>query len=145
MARTCHMGNFPVSSLCSVICKTSRPNPIKSRGGLGGISSWFLPDIRRSITGSYGLMTATNCADRSEMDLSAIALQGLQQADAQLNAAASKIASFEASSPDGAGLDSVDLSAEVVALMSARNQSEANLATLHTASEIQKNVIDLMA
>jgi len=79
------------------------------------------------------------------MDLSAIALQGLQQADAQLNAAASKIASFEASSPDGAGLDSVDLSAEVVALMSARNQSEANLATLHTASEIQKNVIDLMA
>ena len=79
------------------------------------------------------------------MDLSAIALQGLQQADAQLNAAASKIASFEASSPDGAGLDSVDLSAEVVALTSARNQSEANLATLHTASEIQKNVIDLMA
>ena len=79
------------------------------------------------------------------MDLSAIALQGLQQADAQLNAAASKIASFEASSPDGAGLDSVDLSAEVVALMSARNQSEANLATLHTASEILKNVIDLMA
>ena len=79
------------------------------------------------------------------MDLSAIALQGLQQPDAQLNAAASKIASFEASSPDGAGLDSVDLSAEVVALMSARNQSEANLATLHTASEIQKNVIDLMA
>ena len=79
------------------------------------------------------------------MDLSAIALQGLQQADAQLNAAASKIASFGASSPDGTGLDSVDLSAEVVALMSARNHSEANLATLHTASEIQKNVIDLMA
>ena len=58
-------------------------------------------------------MAATNCADRSEMDLSAIALQGLQQADAQLNAAASKIASFGASSPDGAGLDPVDLSAEV--------------------------------
>ena len=71
--------------------------------------------------------------------------KGCSKRDAQLNAAASKIASFEASSPDGAGLDSVDLSAEVVALMSARNQSEANLATLHTASEIQKNVIDLMA
>ena len=85
------------------------------------------------------------CADRRDMDLSAIALQGLQQADAQLNKAATKIASFGASSPDGAGLDSVDLSAEVAALMSARNQTAANLVTLHTASEIQKNVIDRMA
>ena len=90
-------------------------------------------------------MATAVCADRWDMDLSAIALQGLQQADAQLNAAASKIASLGASSANGAGLDSVDLSAEVVALMSARNQTAANLATLHTASEIQKNVIDLMA
>jgi flagellar hook protein FlgE len=79
------------------------------------------------------------------MDLSAIALQGLQQADAQLNAAATKIASFGAPSSGGAGLDTVDLSAEMVALMSARNQSAANLATLNTASEIEKNIIDLLA
>ena len=32
MARTCHMGNFPVFPLCSCICKTSRLNPIKCRG-----------------------------------------------------------------------------------------------------------------
>ena len=91
------------------------------------------------------LMSTGICADRRHMDLSAIALQGLQTADAQLNAAATKIASCGASSPEGAGLDMVDLSAEVVALISARNQTAANLATLHTASEIQKNLIELMA
>ena len=56
-----------------------------------------------------------------DMDLSAIALQGLQQAESQLNQAAAGIASFGAASPDGAGLDTVSLSAEMVALMSAQN------------------------
>ena len=79
------------------------------------------------------------------MDLSAIALQGLQQADAQLNTAAARIASFGALSPDGANLDSVDLSAQVIALLSAKNQFSANLATLKTSDEIQKNLIDIMA
>jgi flagellar hook protein FlgE len=79
------------------------------------------------------------------MDISAIALQGLQQADAQLEKAAIKIAAYGASSPDGANLDTVDLSAEVVALMSAKTDYLTNLKTLQTANEIQKNVIDLTA
>jgi len=79
------------------------------------------------------------------MDPSAIALQGLQQADAQLNTAATRIASAGATSPNGANLDTVDLSAEVVALMSAKNQFSANLVTIKTADEMQKDVIDLMA
>jgi len=77
------------------------------------------------------------------MDPSAIALQGLQQADYQLQTAASQIAA--SASPDGASLDVVSLSAEAVALMSARNLYDANLATLKTANEMQKNVLDLMA
>ena len=79
------------------------------------------------------------------MDLSAIALPGLQQADAQLQAAAVRIASFGSASPGGAGLDTVDLNAEVVALMCAKNQSLASLITWKTADEMQKSVIDLMA
>jgi hypothetical protein len=79
------------------------------------------------------------------MDLSSIALQGLHQADARLESAGSKIASFGASSPGGANQDAVDLSAAVVALLSAKNQDSANLAVLKTADEIQKNSIDLMA
>jgi Flagellar basal body rod FlgEFG protein C-terminal len=78
------------------------------------------------------------------MDISTIALQGLDQASAQLDAAASQIASAGAS-PDGANLDTVDLSTQMVALMSAQNLFAANLATLKTAEQMQKSVIDLTA
>lgn len=78
------------------------------------------------------------------MDPSSIALLGLQQADVQVQAAASQIAAA-GTSPDGANLDVVSLSAEAVALMSARNLYDANLATLKTANEMQKHVLDLIA
>ena len=84
-------------------------------------------------------------ADRTNMDLSAIALQGLQQADLQLEQAASRIASNGAASPAGAGLDVADLSTEMVALISAQDQFSVNVSTLKTAGELQKNLIDLMA
>ena len=79
------------------------------------------------------------------MDVSAIALQGLQQADAQLEQAAATIASFGATSPDGATLDIVDFSAAILALNSARNQSSVNLSTLKVADQMQKSVIDMIA
>ena len=79
------------------------------------------------------------------MDPSSIALQGLQQADTQLNAAAAKISSAGATSPDAANLDVVDLSAEMVALMSARAFFSVNLATLKAADQMQKSLIDLTA
>jgi hypothetical protein len=78
------------------------------------------------------------------MDLSAIALQGLQQAEVQLERAASRIASTGAASPDGADLDP-DFSSEMVTLMTVQNDASVSLATLKTAAEIQKSVIDLMA
>ena len=56
-----------------------------------------------------------------------------------------KIATADASSPDGANLDVVDLSAEMVALMSAQSAFEVNLATLKTADEMQKSLLDLKA
>ena len=79
------------------------------------------------------------------MDLSAIALEGLQQADAQLEKAASRIASAAALSPDSSNVDSVDLSAEMVALLAAKDQFSVNAATLKVASEVQKNTVDLLA
>lgn len=77
------------------------------------------------------------------MDPSAIALQGLQQADAQLETAAAKIASAGATSPDGTPLDVVDLSADLVALMTAQHLFEANLPTLKTDNQMQKALIDI--
>jgi hypothetical protein len=79
------------------------------------------------------------------MDISAIALQGLEQASAQLDAAAAGIASAGAASPNGASLDIVSLSEEMVALMSAKTMDLANLSTLKTADQIQKSAIDLIA
>jgi flagellar hook protein FlgE len=79
------------------------------------------------------------------MDISAIALQGLQQANDQLNSAANEIASPGAISPTGANSDTVDLSAAVVALLSAKSVYEANLGTVKVADEVQQATINLIA
>jgi flagellar hook protein FlgE len=79
------------------------------------------------------------------MDLSSIALQGLDQASAQLDAAASRIAGAGMPSGDGASLDTVSLSEEMVALMSAKNLFSANVASLKTADQTQQNLLDIMA
>jgi flagellar hook protein FlgE len=79
------------------------------------------------------------------MDLSAIALQGLGQAEVQLEAAATALASAGTLSPDAASADAVDLSTEILALLSAKNEFSANLTTLKLADEIQKNTINLLA
>lgn len=79
------------------------------------------------------------------MDLSSIAIRGLQQAEAQLEKTATKVASWGGNSLDGAAVDTVDLSVEMVALMSAANQFSVNLSTLKTAEQVQKKVIDLLA
>jgi flagellar hook protein FlgE len=79
------------------------------------------------------------------MDLSAIALQGLHQAGARLESAGSKIASSAASSAGAANQDTVDLSAAVVALLSAKNLYSANLRSVKAADEILKTSIDLIA
>jgi flagellar hook-associated protein FlgK len=84
-------------------------------------------------------------ADIPNMDASSIALQGLQQANTQLNTAAASIVNAAASSTTSAPVDVVDLSSEMVALMSAQNSFEANLATLKTADQMQQSLIDVTA
>ena len=77
------------------------------------------------------------------MEPSSIALRALHQADAQLEKAAAEIANAGATSTEGNSLDVVDLSTEMVALMCGQNQFEANLATLRTADQMQKSIIDI--
>ena len=79
------------------------------------------------------------------MDPSSIALQGLQQAEVQLNAAAARLANAGGTPSSGANLDVVDLSAEMVALMSAQTMLSVNVATLKTADQMQKSLIDVTA
>jgi flagellar hook protein FlgE len=80
------------------------------------------------------------------MDASAIALQGLQQAEYQLNNAAAGIASAAGESggtSNGGNVDVVDLSSEMVALMSAQTLYEANLSTLKTPDQVEQNLVNL--
>jgi len=77
------------------------------------------------------------------MDASAIALQGLQQAESQLDAAAGGIAQAGAASSNGSNIDVVDLSAEMVELTLAQTQYQADLASLKTADQVEQNLVNL--
>jgi flagellar hook protein FlgE len=84
-----------------------------------------------------------HAADSTDMNPSAIALQGLQQAEVQLETAAAAIAGTGADSSNAGNVDVVSLSAEMTALMSAQTQYEANLATLKTSDQIEQNLVNL--
>jgi hypothetical protein len=79
------------------------------------------------------------------MDISSIALQGLQQAQNQLDTSARRIASIGSQTPAGASVDTVDLGQEAVSLLSAKNDFAANINVLKIADKMQKNAIDLLA
>lgn len=79
------------------------------------------------------------------MDISAIALRGLDQAQSKLETAASRLAPAGAFSSTGTPFDSVDLSQEAVALLSARNEFATNIKLLHTADDLAQWAIDLLA
>jgi len=79
------------------------------------------------------------------MDASAIALQGLEQASTQVDAAAVRIASAGSASDGGGSLDTVSLSEEMVALMSAKTAFAANVSVLKTAEQTQQSLLNVMA
>jgi flagellar hook protein FlgE len=79
------------------------------------------------------------------MDPSSIALQGLQQAEVQAETAAAAIVGAGAASANGSNPDVVDLSAEMVALISAQASFAANIATIETVDQMQKTLLDVTA
>ena len=79
------------------------------------------------------------------MDAIQASLGGLQAAEAQLNGVASRIARQSVSVDDGSSPgDVADLSAEVVALMSARTHYQASLKVIELADEMQKSTLNLL-
>ncbi len=79
------------------------------------------------------------------MDASSIALQGLEQASAQVDAIAGRIASAGSFSDSPAPVDTVSLSEEMVALMSAKTAFAANVDVFKTAEQTQQSVLNVMA
>lgn len=104
-----------------------------------GCQGWEL-----ELTPTGQLMLGRDIADDNHMDLSAIALQGLQQADVQLEAAAANLANAGANFA-GPTLDTVDLATQIVALNSAQDAFAVNLDTLKTADQVQQTVLNLLA
>jgi hypothetical protein len=78
------------------------------------------------------------------MDPSAIAIHGLQQADAQFDAAAEAIVTG-GTAPVGGGASAPDLGADMISLSSAQTEFEADIATLTTADQIEQSLIDTTA
>ena len=73
------------------------------------------------------------------MDISSIALQGLEQANVQADAAAAQIASSAGSGDVGS------LSAEMVSLMESKILASASAAALTTADQMQQSLLDVTA
>ena len=70
-------------------------------------------------------------------------LQGMQQAENQLNQVAQTIAQgpFTSTGPQG---DTVDLSAQAVAMIQAKNSFEANTAALKVGEEMMQTLFKLV-
>ncbi len=73
------------------------------------------------------------------MQISAIALSGMHAAETRLEHAANRIA--RVSQPE----DQVDLSAEMVALIEARNNFAANANVMKTADEVERSLLELVS
>ena len=94
------------------------------------------------LYGSGGVATAKKppvAADKNYVNISAIALAGLNRASAQFQDAATRIAAGGGAGP---GMDGVDLSTAAVSLLSARDDFAANIAALKVANEMERHMID---
>ena len=73
------------------------------------------------------------------MDVTRIALGGLQAAETLLEKSANRLATAKPA------IGEVDLTADIVGVLSAREQFQANARVMRAADEMQKNLIDLLA
>jgi hypothetical protein len=78
------------------------------------------------------------------MGIAAIALQGLANAEAQADSAATAIANDGTNTPNGAAFNVADLSQQIIALASAETLAAVNIDTLKTADQMEQTTIDLL-
>jgi flagellar basal body rod protein FlgG len=75
------------------------------------------------------------------MNVASVALQGIQQASGLAESSARRISG--AADP-GSGTDTVDLSAQMVALMQAKNLNSAMVSVIQTADEMDSHILNLL-
>ncbi|HLK62296.1 MAG TPA: hypothetical protein VKU19_02565 [Bryobacteraceae bacterium] len=79
------------------------------------------------------------------MQISAIALQGLHQAQSEVEQAGARIASLGADSGQTGAVDSASLSDTAVALLAGKNQFATDLNLIKVGEEVHKQTIHLLA
>jgi hypothetical protein len=75
------------------------------------------------------------------VNVASVALQGIQQAGDRVQVAAQRLSQ----TAGGGGGDIVDLSAEMVALMQAKNFNSAMVSLVKTAEEMDSHIVNLFA
>ena len=80
------------------------------------------------------------------MEVQSIGLAGLEKAQEKLAAVAKRLSSGVAASSGGSDTanDSVDLSAEMVALLEVKVATQANLKLVESANELASQTIDIL-
>jgi hypothetical protein len=80
------------------------------------------------------------------MEVQSIGLAGLEKAQEKLAAVAKRLSAGLAapSNDSAAAADSVDLSAEMVALLEAKVATQANLKLVESANELASQTIDIL-
>jgi flagellar basal body rod protein FlgC len=79
------------------------------------------------------------------MSAFSISLQGMQQADEELQVDAANLSNINTESAGGGNSDTVDLSSDAVSMMQAQVSFEASLASLNTAEQTQQALLDVLA
>lgn len=77
------------------------------------------------------------------MEILASALQGLNSAESKLDQAAVRIS--QAGAPNGTSGDTVDLATEMVNLVVAKEEYQANLKALQAGNDLTQHTIDILA
>ncbi len=72
-------------------------------------------------------------------------LQGMQKAQAQLNKTAANIAALPAAADTPPTTDTLDLSTDMVNLISARDNFMANVGAAKTGDEMQRTLLNMIA
>jgi len=73
-----------------------------------------------------------------------IALEGLNRAEAVLEGTAGRLARLPLALEDPLLEDTVNLSAEMVALLEARNHFQINARVLRTAADMERHLLDVL-
>jgi hypothetical protein len=78
------------------------------------------------------------------VEISAIALQGLERAQSGFEQSAARLATPATAAANAQSADIVSLSKEAVTMLVSRNEFSANLQVLKTAAEMEREALNLL-